>query len=51
MSRSNICQACGHPGTKADPIVTVKEPQPWGKCRIHRSHTTDRRSGFFRRRR
>lgn len=38
---SNICQACGRPGTKQDPIVKVeiKEKADWdGTYRIHRSH-------------
>lgn len=38
-----ICQACGHPATDDDRLVTADG------YRIHHSHTTDPRSGFYRR--
>jgi hypothetical protein len=38
----NICTACGHDGTPADPLVKSLDGS-----RIHRSHTTDPRSGFY----
>lgn len=38
----NICTADGHPGTEADPLVKSTEGS-----RIHQSHTTDLRSGFY----
>lgn len=37
------CQACGHPTTREDPPVYVKD----GGARIHKSHTTDPKSGFY----
>lgn len=39
----NTCAACGHPGTGADPLVLSADG--W---RVHRSDTTDPRSGFYR---
>lgn len=39
----NICAACGHDGTKADPLVKTLDGH-----RIHRNHTTDPRSGYYR---
>lgn len=38
----NTCCACGHEGTTSDPVVKTT-----GGSRIHRSHTTDPRSGFY----
>lgn len=38
----NICAACGHNGTNADPLVKATDG-----FRIHRTHTTDRRSGYY----
>lgn len=44
------CGACGHPYTASDPSVSVA----WdgyagmrGTHRVHRSHTTDPRSGYY----
>ncbi|OHV42167.1 hypothetical protein BBK14_11130 [Parafrankia soli] len=44
------CGACGHPYTPADPAVSVC----WdgyagmrGTHRVHRSHTTDPASGYY----
>jgi hypothetical protein len=37
------CQACGHPTTREDPPVRLKD----GNARIHKSHTTDPKSGFY----
>jgi hypothetical protein len=36
------CTACGHDGTTADPLVKTLDGS-----RIHHSHTTDPRSGFY----
>jgi len=38
----NVCTACGHDGTPGDPLVKSDDGS-----RIHRSHTTDPRSGFY----
>ncbi len=38
----NICAACGHDGTHADPLVKSLDGY-----RIHREHTTDPRSGYY----
>jgi hypothetical protein len=40
--KPKICPACGHPATKADPLVKVDDGG-----RVHRTHTTDPRSGFY----
>jgi hypothetical protein len=40
---SKHCQACGHPTTPDDPAVQVED----SGARIHESHTTDPRSGFY----
>jgi hypothetical protein len=37
------CQACGHPTTVEDPAVHVED----SGARIHESHTTDPKSGFY----
>jgi hypothetical protein len=37
-----ICPACGHPEAKADPLVKAADG-----FRVHRSHTTDPRDGFY----
>lgn len=39
----NTCTACGHDGTTRDPLVKNLDGH-----RIHTSHTTDPRSGFYR---
>lgn len=39
----NICAACGHDSTAADPLVKSLDGY-----RIHRSHATDPRSGYYR---
>ena len=36
------CQACGHPTTPNDPAVLATDG-----VRIHHSHTTDPRSGYY----
>lgn len=36
------CAACGRPGTDDDPLAPFDDAPP-----IHRSHTTDERSGFY----
>lgn len=38
----NICAACGHEGTTRNPLVKTTDG-----ARIHRSHTTDRKSGYY----
>ncbi len=38
----NICAACGHPATAVDQLLVADG------FRIHRSHTTDPRSGYYR---
>lgn len=37
-----ICAACGHPASGRDPLVKSLDGY-----RIHASHTTDRRSGYY----
>jgi hypothetical protein len=37
----NICAACGHDGTNADPLVLDDG------YRVHTSHTTDVNSGLY----
>lgn len=37
------CRACGHPTTREDPPVRLKD----GAVRVHKSHTTDPKSGLF----
>lgn len=37
----DICAACGHDGTGRDPLVLADDG-----FRVHRSHTTDPRSGY-----
>lgn len=39
----NMCSACGHDGTTRDPLVLDEDG-----FRIHRSHATDPRSGYYR---
>jgi hypothetical protein len=39
--KPKICRACGHPATPTDPVIEADGAQ------IHRSHTTDPRSGFY----
>lgn len=39
--QSKICRACGHPATPTDPVI------PGDGTQIHRSHTTNPRSGFY----
>ncbi|MFD8545636.1 hypothetical protein [Streptomyces sp. NPDC059649] len=39
----NICAACGHPGSDAADQLLVADG-----FRIHRSHTTDPCSGYYR---
>lgn len=50
----DVCSACGNKATAADPLVlTGGDPSdPWSSAgsRVHRSHTTDRSSGFYGRR-
>jgi hypothetical protein len=41
--RRGDCAACGHHGTGADPLVQALDGH-----RIHRSHTTDPRNGYYR---
>lgn len=36
------CQACGHPTTPNDPATLATDG-----ARIHHSHTTDPRSGYY----
>lgn len=36
------CQACGHPTTKDDPAVKTRDGY-----RVHKSHTTDPKSGLY----
>jgi hypothetical protein len=38
----NICAACGHNGSKANPLVVDEDGS-----RIHTSHTTDQNSGYY----
>lgn len=38
----NICAACGHNGTGSDPLVNDNRGY-----RVHRSHTTNPRSGLY----
>lgn len=38
----DCCSACGHDGTPTDPLVKSLDGY-----RIHRSHTTDPRSGYY----
>jgi len=38
----NFCTACGHAGTNTDPLIVNSDG-----FRIHRTHTTDPRSGFY----
>lgn len=37
------CRACGHPITREDPAVYLKD----GNVRVHKSHTTDPKSGLY----
>ncbi|MEV7394928.1 hypothetical protein [Streptomyces sp. NPDC091215] len=37
------CQACGNTTTPADPAVRLKD----GGTRVHKSHTTNPKSGLF----
>jgi hypothetical protein len=39
---SPVCQACGRPTTADDPAVTARDG-----ARIHKSHTTNPRSGYY----
>jgi hypothetical protein len=39
----DICAACGHNGTSRDPLVKATDGY-----RVHRSHTTDPRNGYYR---
>lgn len=41
-SAPKICPACGHPATATDPLVRVDDG-----ARIHHSHTTNPRSGYY----
>lgn len=41
--KRNICAACGHDGTTKDPLIKAMDG-----FRVHRSHTTDPRSGYYR---
>ncbi|MER6350623.1 hypothetical protein ABT186_01905 [Streptomyces sp. NPDC001634] len=38
------CRACGHPITREDPAVYLKDRG----VRVHKSHTTDPKSGLYR---
>lgn len=50
MAELTRCQACGRPARDGDPIVTVNNnhgPDWPATSRVHESHTTNPKSGFY----
>lgn len=43
---ARACDACGHPARPGDPLINVRAGHD--TATIHRSHTVDRDSGFYR---